>query len=290
MSLRAPNLDDRTFDQLMEEAKQRIPQRCPAWTDLSPSDPGITLLELFAFLIEAAIYQINRVPERSLERFAALVGVARSADEPIESVLRRAQQGLEFRYRAVTESEFEALAVQASPADTARAKVVVGFDVVAGGDAQLQIINVAVVPNIPGDPAPVPSDALREKIFEFLRPRRLIGTRVRVVAPDYHPPVSIGVTVVRDGARLDRNTVSQSVTQAIRDFMSPISGGVDGAGWPFGRPVFRSELYSVIEGLSGVDHVQQLLLNGDENIGEIGLASALSLANLSQLSVTVLDS
>jgi hypothetical protein len=279
------NLDDRTFDQLAAEARALIPKYFPTWTDYNPSDPGITLLELFAFLMEAVIYQINRVPERSLERFAALVGVKRSAGEPIGSVMRRALQVLDFKYRAVTESEFEALALQADPTHTARAKVVV-----AGGGAQLQIINVAVVPNIPGDPAPVPSDALRERIFEYLRPRRLIGTRVRVVAPDYNPPVRIGVTVVRNGARMDRNTVGQSVSQAIRDFMSPISGGVDGAGWPFGRPVFRSELYRVIEGLAGVDHVRQLLLNGDENIGEIGLASALSLANLSQLSVTLTDS
>ena len=72
MPLSVPNLDDRTYDQLAAEARSLLPQYCPAWTDHNPSDPGITLLELFAFLMEAVIYQLNRIPERSLEHFAAL--------------------------------------------------------------------------------------------------------------------------------------------------------------------------------------------------------------------------
>ena len=71
------NLDDRTFDQLAAEGRALIPRYFPAWTDYNESDPGITLLELFAFFAEAAIYQTNRVPERSLQRFAALVGIVR---------------------------------------------------------------------------------------------------------------------------------------------------------------------------------------------------------------------
>src|SRR5262245_13281685 len=74
------NLDDRTFDQLVTEARALIPRNFPAWTDHNLSDPGSTLLELFAFLMEAAIYQMNRVPERSLEHFAELVGVTRQID------------------------------------------------------------------------------------------------------------------------------------------------------------------------------------------------------------------
>src|SRR5437016_4746829 len=83
MSIPVPNLDDRTFDQLVTEARALIPQHFPAWTDHNMSDPGITLLELFAFFLEAAIYQINRIPERSLEHFAALVGVTRARGEAI---------------------------------------------------------------------------------------------------------------------------------------------------------------------------------------------------------------
>jgi len=45
MPLTLPNIDDRNFQQLMDEARQRIIQTAPGWTDLSPSDPGIVLVE-----------------------------------------------------------------------------------------------------------------------------------------------------------------------------------------------------------------------------------------------------
>ena len=45
MPLRPPNLDDRRFDQLVDEARRRIAQHCPEWTDLTPADPGMALVE-----------------------------------------------------------------------------------------------------------------------------------------------------------------------------------------------------------------------------------------------------
>src|ERR1044072_5297462 len=79
MSLRAPNLDNRSFDQMVEESKNRIRELCPQWTDTSPSDPGIILLELFAYLNEAMIYRLNRLPEKAYVEFLRLIGVTVSA-------------------------------------------------------------------------------------------------------------------------------------------------------------------------------------------------------------------
>jgi len=56
MSLVAPNLDDRSFQMLVDQATRRIQQSCPAWTDLSVGDPGVVLLETLAFLVETDIY------------------------------------------------------------------------------------------------------------------------------------------------------------------------------------------------------------------------------------------
>ncbi len=75
MPLPSPNLDDRDFSQLVEEARRQIAQSCPDWTDLSPSDPGIVLLELFAYLTEAMIYRLNRVPEKMYIEFLRLIGI-----------------------------------------------------------------------------------------------------------------------------------------------------------------------------------------------------------------------
>jgi hypothetical protein len=294
MTLPVPNLDDRDFDQLAGEARALIPRNLPAWTDHNPSDPGITLQELFAFLVEIGIYQLNRVPERSLRRFADLVSVASSPNLPIEVRLREALDALERRERAITAAEFEDLARAASP-DVARSKAVVEVIDTPTVFPDDQIVRVVVVPNEPNEPAPQPSDALRETVFSSLRARRLLTTRVQVVPPRY-ADVRIEVVVVRDAVTLlTSDDVRRGVESAIRGFLSPLDGGVDGTGWEFGRAVFRSELYQRIEGLPGVDHTRRLLMNGDDQIGELPLAPASSLersrslVRLAELRVTVVD-
>ena len=363
------NLDDRTFDQLAAEGRALIPRYFPAWTDYNESDPGITLLELFAYLIEAAIYQTNRVPVRSLERFAALAGITPAPGEAVAQTLGRALETLKQQYRAVTEADFEALAIAANPAAIARSKAVVevppstifatvrslsgttitvspfnstiyglraGAPITVTGKPAVTSLAQAIPPNqavvtqivvsdtsfsssvncgdelgigvettvFPFDqvvkvvivqtPQSVSHgdslDALRQQVFEYLGSRCLITTRIKVVPPDT-TTVNINVTVVRAAtSRLQADVLTTSVTSAVTTFLSPLAGGVASAGWPFGRSVYRSELDSLIEGLDGVDHIQQLLLNGDENIGELKLVSALSLVSLGQLAVNVVDS
>jgi len=75
MPLTLPNLDDRTYAELLAEAKNKIQQSCPEWTDLSAGDPGVTLLELFAYLTEAMLYRLNRLPEKVYIQFLRLLGV-----------------------------------------------------------------------------------------------------------------------------------------------------------------------------------------------------------------------
>ena len=58
------NLDDRTFQDLVSEARTRIALSCPEWTEHNVSDPGITLIELFAWMTELTIYRLNRVPDK----------------------------------------------------------------------------------------------------------------------------------------------------------------------------------------------------------------------------------
>jgi len=76
MALPIPNLDDRTFAQLVEAARQRIIATCPEWSDLSVSDPGIVLVEVFAFITEMLLYRLNRVPEKAYIEFLRLLGVS----------------------------------------------------------------------------------------------------------------------------------------------------------------------------------------------------------------------
>jgi predicted phage baseplate assembly protein len=75
MSLPAPNLDDRRFQDIVDEAKRRITRYCPEWTDHNVSDPGVALIELFAWMTEMILYRVNQVPDRLYVKFLELVGI-----------------------------------------------------------------------------------------------------------------------------------------------------------------------------------------------------------------------
>jgi predicted phage baseplate assembly protein len=78
VSLPAPNLDDRTFQSLVDEAKRMVQRKWPewtGWTDHNVSDPGVTLIETFAFMVEQLIFRLNRVPDLNYIKFLELVGI-----------------------------------------------------------------------------------------------------------------------------------------------------------------------------------------------------------------------
>lgn len=74
MSIPVPNLDDRSFTDLVEAALSRIRQADPEWTDLSVHDPGVVLVEAFAHLTDMLQYRLNRVPEKLYAVFLNLLG------------------------------------------------------------------------------------------------------------------------------------------------------------------------------------------------------------------------
>ncbi|MGW0229334.1 putative baseplate assembly protein [Actinopolymorpha singaporensis] len=75
MPLRSPILDDRSYAQLRDELVARIPVYAPEWTDHHPSDPGITLVELFAFLAENLLFRFNQVPDATKLAFLKLLDI-----------------------------------------------------------------------------------------------------------------------------------------------------------------------------------------------------------------------
>jgi predicted phage baseplate assembly protein len=75
VSLPQLELDDRRFQELVSEARKRIAQTCPEWTEHNVSDPGITLIELFAWMTELLIYRVNRIPEKLHVALLELLGL-----------------------------------------------------------------------------------------------------------------------------------------------------------------------------------------------------------------------
>lgn len=113
MTLPLPNLDDRTYADLLDEARSLIPGEYPAWTDHNPSDSGIILLELFAWLTELMLYRVNQIPDRNIDSFLKLLNgdVDFSSANDLQAAVRDTVLELRRRYRAVTADDFEQLAL-----------------------------------------------------------------------------------------------------------------------------------------------------------------------------------
>ena len=101
MPIKPPNLDDRRYDDIVREARALIPQYTPEWTNLGDADPGITLVQLFAWMTEMTIFRLNRVPDASntslpvdmsAEIAEAGAVVCRGLDDMLERLTAMAEQ------------------------------------------------------------------------------------------------------------------------------------------------------------------------------------------------------
>ena len=87
MALPVPQLDDRRFEDIFREARGLIPRYAPEWTDHNLSDPGITLIELFAWMTEMMLYRVNQIPELHHRKFLDLIGIKLRPAEPARAEL-----------------------------------------------------------------------------------------------------------------------------------------------------------------------------------------------------------
>ena len=87
MTLPVPDLDTFDFEQLFEEARALIPRYAPKWTDHNLQDPGMTLLDLIAWIVDQEIWQVGFVGDRHLKAFAALLGVRPRRSQPARGLI-----------------------------------------------------------------------------------------------------------------------------------------------------------------------------------------------------------
>ncbi|WP_420024532.1 putative baseplate assembly protein (plasmid) [Cereibacter azotoformans] len=87
MPLPSPPLDSRTFKDLLDEARARLPRYTPEWTNFNDSDPGMALVQLHAWMTETILYELNRVPELNYLRFLDLLGIRPEPARPARTEL-----------------------------------------------------------------------------------------------------------------------------------------------------------------------------------------------------------
>jgi hypothetical protein len=88
-----PKLDDRTFADLVADAEAVIERVAPQWSDRSPHDPGMVLVELFAYITEMMLFRLNRVPDKAYLAFLQLLGVRLHAPSAAHTTLRFTRTG-----------------------------------------------------------------------------------------------------------------------------------------------------------------------------------------------------
>ncbi|MGA7411294.1 MAG: baseplate J/gp47 family protein, partial [Bryobacteraceae bacterium] len=282
MPLPLPNLDDRTWSDLVVEGRELIPAWAPEWTDHNPSDPGITLVELFAFLSEMLIYRLNRISDENVGEFLKLIsGPDWRLEGSLEEAKRATLTDLARVRRAVTANDFEVLALSVNEMADSVAESQVGrvqcfpghnlpSEWEGGKESDTSAdVSVVVLPALGGEP----SSELLNRVRRILDRGRLLCARVHVLAPRY-VTVRIRITLVLRH-HFQAEPVHHEAVQALRRFYDPLTGGPDRRGWPFGRDVYVSEVYQLLAAVSGVDHVVRSTdLSTAESVDEISVTPA----------------
>jgi len=183
--------------------------------------------------------------------------------ETLDSAKLRAPQVLRANTRAVTNEDFEYLALEAST-KVARAKCISPGDT---GDTQSPppgIVRLLLVPTVSDGEGYIPIEQLdvprgvQEEVKSYLDERRLLGTRLDIDTPQY-VPVAVAAQV-RVKKSNDQQQVTADVERRLYQFINPVCGGVDGHGWPFGRSLSLSEIYAALQGIAKVDYIEEVKL------------------------------
>lgn len=179
--------------------------------------------------------------------------------ESLDRLRWRAPTVVRHRSQAITAADYEALALQATPAvAVARALPTTH----PSGRQAPGWVTLRIVPHS-SDPRPYPSFELRDRVRRYLAARApaSIARQIAVRPAEFLP---VGVTAAVAVADTDAAaSVRDAVLQELRRFLHPLTGGPEGRGWPFGRDVFLSDVAALLESLRGVDFVATLGLDRD---------------------------
>ncbi|MBW4643008.1 MAG: putative baseplate assembly protein [Goleter apudmare HA4340-LM2] len=186
--------------------------------------------------------------------------------ESLDSLRARTPRNLRHGDRAVTIEDYEDLAMLASP-EVVRAKCVPLRNLVDDPlDEKPIVLGEVSVIIVPDSNAlkPLPSLELINRVQDYLATHAVPTVNIAVVGPLY---VSVSVTVdIGLTSLAGASAVEQAVNQTLTRFLHPLTGGLDGQGWGFGREPYKSDFYALLADIPGVDHIRSLDVQDIEDI------------------------
>ncbi|QWH88428.1 putative baseplate assembly protein [Bacillus toyonensis] len=184
--------------------------------------------------------------------------------ETLDEAVMRIRRELKSGYRAVTSEDFESLALATPGLRVARAKA---FPFIGPPDftstKKQPLVTVVIVP-FSNASKPVPSQGFLKTVQCHLDKHRLITTQVHVISPNYVKIDVEALLSIKSGA--DPIETSKCVKEILDKFLNPLARKREEREWPFGRAVYKSEIYEVIKKVPEVECVQKLQIIG-EGIG-----------------------
>lgn len=262
MPIPLPNLDDRTYNDLMAEARAMIPHLLPEWTNHNPSDPGMVLIEMFAWLTEMALYQVNIITDQHKVAFLELLNGANWSlgEQDLETAVHQSILALRDQYRAAAASDFEYLARTKWPEGNKIKRVycLPRHNLAGTNPAAEAPGHVSLIVMFQTGLTETQINGLISSLWQFLNERRLLTVRHHVVLPTYVPvKVLADIYIREDAAATEALAMAAAALQA---YFDPLTGGPSAEGWPFGRGVYGSEIYALLNALALVDHVEAVQL------------------------------
>ncbi|CCI03982.1 putative baseplate assembly protein [Microcystis aeruginosa] len=195
-----------------------------------------------------------------IEKVTNLQAAAGGAEaETLESLRDRLPETIRHRDRAVTLEDYEDLAKLASP-EVARAKCL-PLHWLGDPPEQAPRRGTTSIIIVPRSEAlkPLPSLELISRVEKFLRARACPTVEILVVGPPYIP-VSVNVEIALSSLE-GASAVEQAVKATLEQFLHPLTGGLDGNGWDFGREPYKSDFYALLEAVPGVSYIRRLLVD-----------------------------
>ena len=181
-----------------------------------------------------------------------------TAGESLDDAELRIPSYLQSAGRAVSAADFQDIVESTPGIDLRRVEIIPLYQPDTGIPSP-GVVTVMVIPNDPSTPqGPVPDRYFLQAVCSYLDPKRLVTTEVHVVGPDYQDlSVSVGFDLVPGK---DAATVREAVKTAIRNFLSPLTGGQQGTGWPLNKPVVDRELLAQAARVDGVSDINNVLI------------------------------
>jgi hypothetical protein len=218
---------------------------------------------------------VNQIPDKNVEMFLNLLnGQTTSSNttlsgQDLQESLRTTLLDLRQPYRAVTPQDYEQLTlIDWHQTETAkklgnggrvqRVKCLPQVNLTSDQPKEKTFASAHISLVILPEKQDQDSNTLKYALWNFLDQRRLLTTQLHVVEPEY-VEVTITTTLkLKEG--VTASGVRPIVYEAIQTFFDPRVGGAQQQGWPFGRDVYISELYTLLDLVPEVDYVEALNL------------------------------